>query len=99
MPGGIAPGGSIIGPPGGGAFIAGEARFSRSMLPSRMIARMVPRRWASATGSSPGASRVETSSSRAGDRGEVLVVAIGQVDHLDHEVARDGLVEVLVGER
>src|SRR5205823_10796178 len=69
IPGG-APGGSIIIPgggpiiiPGGGAFIAGDDRFSRSMFPSRMIARIDPRRCASAIGSAPGSSRVETISS------------------------------------
>ena len=46
MPPGIDPG---IAPLIGGLF-----GFSRSMLPRRMTARIVPRRWASASGSSPG---------------------------------------------
>ena len=98
MPGGIAPGGSMIGPPGGGAYIAGEARFSRSMLPRRTIARIDP----AALGfghriiARGEPRRDEFLGPR--DRREVLVVAIGQVDHLDHEVPRNGLVEVLVGE-
>ncbi len=73
MPGGICMPGGIRMPacmPGGqfgaygfGASMAGVFGASRSMLPSRTIRRMLPRRCASAIGSTPGSSRVETTSS------------------------------------
>ena len=62
-PGASITGGGMITPPAGGAFIAGDARFSRSMLPSRMIARIVPAPLRLGDRVGPGSSRVETTSS------------------------------------
>ena len=68
MPGGTAPGAGISGipwngAPAGGACIDGVLGDSRSMLPMRMTASTLPRRVASWIGSTPGSSRVDTTSS------------------------------------
>ncbi len=79
------------------ASSASPPAASKSLLPTRMIARMAPRRSASTIGSKPGSSRRADQSLDAGN-GQLLELGIRQIDDLRHEVAREHLVEVFFGE-